>query len=237
MLRLYLSTSLEEGKIVPLDEKQSHYALHVLRLKENDLFYGFNEIDGEWEGILQKISKKIYGFLPQKMRRETTILPKLGLAFSPIKPDRLFFLIEKAVELGVTDLFPLQTAFTQHAKINTEKMRDQIVGAAQQCERFDIPRFHAIEKLTAFLENHKKSWTYYAAIERMDKVQIETSHFTDSKHASLPPCLLIGPEGGWHDDEKEVFHIKHIEPLDLGSLILRAETAAIVGLTHIKLKK
>ncbi|MBX9977482.1 MAG: 16S rRNA (uracil(1498)-N(3))-methyltransferase [Alphaproteobacteria bacterium] len=229
MLRLYIPSLLALHQSAPLKEEQAHYALHVLRIKEGEIMRGYNDKDGEYEGILQKSSKRALFFLPITSIRLPLVLPKLGLAFGLIKNDRQGFLIEKAVELGVTDLFPMQTTFTQTSKMNPEKIHDQCVNASQQCERTDIPMIHPLQKIPACLDL-TKHWSVHAAIERME----ERTSKQLSIQSCLPPCLMIGPEGGWSDDEKELLLKHSVFPMDLGSLILRAETAAIVGLTMLK---
>lgn len=232
VLRLYYpSNTLALHQPVPLDDKQSHYAMNVLRLKEGDTLRMYNSHDGEFEGVLQKISKKTVSFLPNTCIRLPLMLPKLGLAFALIKNDRQSFLVEKAVELGVTDLFPLQTAFTQTSKASLEKIHDQCVNASQQCERTDIPVIHPLKKLSDCLDGLTESWLVYAAIERMAK---KNEAISSCSCKILPPCLVVGPEGGWRNDEKTLLLRDLVVSLDLGPLILRAETAAIVGLSMLK---
>ena len=235
MLRLYLPASFEANQPVILSDKQAHYALHVLRLKEGDYLQGFNGREGEWEGSFQKLPKKLYAFVPVKKRRDPFALPKLGLAFSPLKNERFFYLIEKAVELGVTDLFPLHTEFTQVNRLNFNKISEQMTSATQQCERFDLPTLYEQKPLNAFLLQIKE-WHPFIAIERFgSSVNSSGAPKPLAQEQSLqPPCLIIGPEGGWSDTEKAYFYEMRMSFLDFGPLILRAETAAVVGLSMLR---
>lgn len=230
MLRLYIEETLTAQGRVHLDAKQSHYALHVLRLGAGEPMLAFNENDGEWEGIFGIGSKRICFFLPSQKKCDPLILPRLGLAFAPLKTERLGFLLEKATELGVTDLFPLQTDRTQHVRLNRDKIRDQLISAAQQCERFDIPLLYPLQSLPETLERLVPTWTVIVAMERQTG---SCPHDLAQKEESAQGeryCLFVGPEGGWSEREKELFHARQIPYLSLGPLVLRAETAAVAGI-------
>ncbi len=231
MLRLYLTQTLQKDTAVSLNEKQTHYAVNVRRLEDGDEVVAFNGVDGEWLCVFKKISKQAYALNPIEKIKEPLILPKLGLAFAPIKSERLFFLIEKAVELGVTDLFPIQTDFTQGIRFSEEKTLDQMIGATQQCERTCPPILHPLQKMNVLINQLKGKWTLYGALERHAPMI-----YKENKTISTsPPCLFVGPEGGWSAGERAFFEAtRDIESLSLGTLILRSETAAVVGLTLLK---
>lgn len=234
--RFYLDAALAKEGQCDLSPKLDHYVRHVLRLKNGDDLCIFNERDGAWRAFLhlEKRTSFVYCtdyIAPPKM------LPSLGLAFCPLKHERLFFLIEKATELGVTDFFPLQTDYTQgQLKLNPDKIQDQMISTVQQCERFDIPNLHPIQTLDAFLKGmmDKGQWNVVVAMERM-----ETKMTTFFPH-ELFPCVVVGPEGGWSDREKIMIlsaqnkHEHHMHTLHLGELILRSETAALAGLVRVK---
>ncbi|MCK5374295.1 MAG: RNA methyltransferase, partial [Alphaproteobacteria bacterium] len=154
---------------------------------------------------------------------------KARLYFSPIKKQRMDILIEKAVELGVTSLHPVLMHRTVLRKINEERIHAQIIEAAEQCKRMDIPELYPVQTFDVLLSNKEITPPLYACIER--KSQNETRHlntYTTGKDTGF----LIGPEGGF--DDKEVADLlahKSIIQTSLGETILRAETAAIACLS------
>lgn len=234
--RFYLDTSLKEGTTYSLPVKLDHYVRHVLRLKDGDCICVFNGRDGAWKGLLH-LEKRVSSVQCMTFLSPPHVCPPLGLAFCPIKTERLFFLIEKATELGVTDFFPLQTDYTQgHLKLNIEKIHDQMIATTQQCERFDIPTLHAVQPFDAFLKGSvdKSLWHLFIAVERACK---KSSAPLRKKPFS---CVVVGPEGGWSAREKAMIlqtqdeHMAHMDALYLGDLILRSETAALSGITLLQ---
>lgn len=215
MTRIYLNLQLSSGKIIELNKQQQHYLTKVLRFKEGDVFYAFNAAYGEWQ-----IQYSKYGSQCLKQIKMPAKSPPLWLAFAPIKHDAFSFLIEKATELGVTNLQPLITDHANSHRINMERLEKQVIEAAQQCERLDIPVINSPIALNKFLANLPESINWYVAIERLK-----------SNDQITKPCgFIIGPEGGWSESEKLLLQQK-AKPISLGGNILRAETAALACLS------
>lgn len=235
-IRLYVPDALNEKACVILDDKHAHHVCHVLRHKSGDHVRVFNETDGEWLGILEAISKKEMAVRVTQHLQTAEPLPPLGLICALIKPDRLTFMLEKAVELGVTDLALLTCDNTHVKEPAYQKIQDILMKATQQCERMAPPRLHPTMTLGHLISQGGQSfdgatsaWSMMVAMERTEG---------RPDHAPLtlekPPCVLIGPEGGWSEREKAALS-KVMPILHLGPLILRAETAAIVGLSYINI--
>jgi 16S rRNA (uracil1498-N3)-methyltransferase len=222
--RLYVEDDLNAGASIELNSDHSHYLMTVMRKSKADQVRLFNGRDGEYIGSLKPHSKKqvqlvdLNKFIDQ---------PKKGRAVhlyvAPIKKDRMAILIEKAVELGVTDIYPIITEYTQHGKINEIRMLKQIIEAAEQCERMDIPTLHEVSKL---VKTHFHAPTF-AAIARVD-----SPFFSGEMVGDIG--LLVGPEGGFSKSEIDyLFTHASIMPCSLGDRILRAETASIFMLSKI----
>ena len=179
-----------------------------MRLKKSDPFRLFNEEEGEWR-IQEEIKECVRPFKPS---------PPLWLAFSPLaKPDRMRFLIEKATEMGVTTFIPLKTRYTQ-GHFDSKKALAWAIEASEQCERMDIPLFGDMCGIHDLLSMNV-SWAL--ALER-------SSHVSAISHAN---GLIVGPEGGFSNEEKE--SLKDISSLTLGPRILRSETAVVAGLAIV----
>ncbi|GHS91768.1 ribosomal RNA small subunit methyltransferase E [Alphaproteobacteria bacterium] len=234
--------------LCPLPPDQAHYVVHVMRLRDGDLLHIFNESLGEFEGVLKlggaKVSSKSVFVFPTKLLR-TSQPPErlLKLAFSPLKPQSLHFLVEKATELGVTHLQPLQMTRTQGKSFLVEKMQKIIQDAAEQSERLTLPRLEPLKKLKNFWEEmecadpekNEQRMTWFVALEREDAPLLSALRF--SEESPLVPFpqnvgIIIGPEGGFSPEEKKSLP-PCVIPVSLGKYILRAETAAVYALSFL----
>ncbi len=229
--RLYIKNNIKEELYISLNIEQSHYLNNVVRKKQGDILRLFNGKDGEWVAEISSLSKKKCDVRITKQIKKQPINPrKIKLFFSPIKKKRLDILIEKSVELGVSDLYPIITNRCENRKINIDRTLLQIIEAAEQCERLDMPTLHPIQNLENILS---KTWELplNICLERNNRSKPISSYSYD-KGASF----VIGSEGGFDNLETEmVLNTKNINIIDLGENILRAETAAISCLSYAKL--
>ena len=149
----------------------------------------------------------------------------MHLLFAPIFNERMDFLIVKAVELGATLIHPVLTQNTDMRKINEDRLHAQIIEAAEQCERLDLPALMPAKDLFAALASWNKNILMLAALERFDAQPL--------KKRALPGnvAVLIGPSGGFTREEMEkIAALSFIQPVSLGENILRSETAAAAAL-------
>ena len=187
----------------------------------------FNGVDGEWLACITNMGKKASEVtLDECVKEQPDERRSVHLYFSPIKKQRMDILIEKAVELGVSDLHPVLMNRTVLRKLNIERLNAQIIEASEQCERMDIPTLHpacTFDEVIAELER-----PVHVCLERSDKTK------------ALSPCdmggdvaFLVGPEGGFDDHEiKAILASEKTVPISLGENILRAETAVIACLSY-----
>src|SRR3984885_13234000 len=130
--RLFVDTALESGAAVKLEHDQSNYLGNVLRLKAGDGILVFNGRDGEWLASITG-RKRPDGLEIESKTRPQDRLPELAYVFAPLKHARLDYMVQKAVEMGVSSLQPILTRFTQVARVNSERMRANVIEAAEQC--------------------------------------------------------------------------------------------------------
>ena len=227
MIRLFTANTLSIGQTLSLSTEQSHYLMHVMRCKVQDTIHLFNGKDGEFffqitdirkHGVIGTIISCLFG---QKK------LPSLTLIFAPIKQERLSFMIEKATELGVTHFQPVLTEYTSMKRVNCERILRIATEAAEQCERMCVPTCGALLPLMHYMQNKIDEIHIAFAYERL-ATDVKTIPFDKKMNA-----LLIGPEGGFSADEVLLLSEK-CRPISLGTLILRAETAAIIGLDRLR---
>ena len=224
-IRLFYLKSLSLNLTDKLDKSQSHYVSKVMRLKEKEVFFLFNN-SGEWEAKISNITKSIIEFNVTKQLRHKENTKDLWLAFSPIKSNYFNFMIQKATELGVTKFLPIIFERTIVKKINKERLEKVIIEAAEQSNRITVPSIEDPQKLKSFLNND------------MDLI------FTDlntantkidlTKLTNKPTCVIIGPEGDFSEQEREeILKFNGVQSVKINENILRSETAVISALSII----
>lgn len=223
MRRIYLK-NIELGTQA-LDKENMNYLKKVLRLSNNTEIILF---DGKHEamGVYQENKIEI-----KQIIRQAENESKLQIAIGQIKPARLEWLIEKATEIGVTDIFLLQTKFTQKQNIKHDRLEKIAIEGAKQSNRITIPKIHKTTTLDQFINEHKnENWYFGNLNENIKNKKLENdSNIQNDK----PSGIVIGPEGGFEENESEKL-FNHFIPLCLSKNILRAETAALVGLIYIQ---
>lgn len=230
--RLYVTAGLTEGSNIILPETQGHYLKNVMRLSAGDDVRIFNGRDGEWHARVEMLDKKKSSLTPvSQVRAQSASRRPIHLLFAPIKKARLDWLIEKTVELGVTDLHPVISQQTDVRQMNQERTEAQIIEAAEQCERLDIPHLHELAPLKSKLGNWSGDIPLFVAMERAGAPLLK-----DVLPATGSVAFLIGPEGGFSAEEREwPGNLPFLKPVSLGPDILRSETAAayVLAAAHI----
>ena len=228
--RLYLDAPLKGGADIALDKAQAHYIGTVLRREVGESVRVFNGRDGEWRAQITKIEKKRGALKVTEQLRAQQTSPDIWLCFAPVRKHRNAFIFEKGTELGVACFQPVLTARTQFPKMRMDKDKAQIIEAAEQTERLDIPTVRAGMTLTELLSGWDKNRLLIFADEAGDAPRAREVLSTFSPNT--PCAILIGPEGGFTPEERETLRRKEcVRPVSLGPRILRADTAALSLLT------
>lgn len=224
--RLYVMDPLAKGDTIILSKTQSHYLGRVLRRQIGDQVRLFGGSDGEWLAEITHPSKQVITLTVNEQTRPYKRPPDIWLLFAPIKHKRNVFIVEKATELGAEFIRPVMTARTT-SKISMDKMKAHIIEAAEQTERVDLPQIRDPQKLEQLLEDWDETRTLIFADESGDgQAAIETL-----SKIKAPAAILIGPEGGFTDEERGMLHAKpYCVPISLGPRILRADTAVAATL-------
>ena len=230
--RLFVDTALESGTTVPLERDQSNYLGNVLRLKVGDSILAFNGRDGEW---LASISgrKRPDGLEIESKTRPQDRLPDLAYVFAPLKHARLDYIVQKAVEMGVSSLQPVLTRFTQVTRVNSERMRANVIEAAEQCGILGIAEVAEPVAFDRFL-SHRKPERLLVFCDEAADVADPLSVLQGNK-ATVGIDVLIGPEGGFAEEERAVLlRQPNTLRLSLGPRILRADTAGVAALALVQ---
>jgi 16S rRNA (uracil1498-N3)-methyltransferase len=230
--RLYVSASLSEGGTVMLAQGQAHYLLHVLRLGTRATFRLFNERDGEWLAEIVATRKRDLTLRCERKLREAEPLPDIDYLFAPLKHARLDYLAQKATEMGAGRLRPVLTRRTVAERVNVERLRSNVIEAAEQCNLVGLPQVLDPEPLDQLIAAWPKERHLIFCDER-------TRHSDPlSVLQSLQPgplALLIGPEGGFAPEEHKLLASQSfVSSISLGPRVMRADTAAVAALALVQ---
>ena len=228
VIRLYVETPLFLAQELLLSEPQSHYLQKVMRLKKGSSLHLFNGKDGEWHAEVIDLLKKVTKLKVISQIKQQKPESDLWLLYSPLKPKRQEFLIEKATELGVSCLWPIHCGRTSIPKVNLEKMKAHVIEAAEQCERLTLPEIKPLTPLSKVLKEWPSNRTLIFGDETLSSPSIATL-------SPKGPCaFFVGPEGGFTEQELSALKTQG-RGVTLNLHILRAETAALVGISCLQL--
>jgi 16S rRNA (uracil1498-N3)-methyltransferase len=235
--RLFVEEQLAPGRQFGLSPTQANYLLSVLRMKEGNKILIFNGRDGEWLTKISNASKRSADLLVLERTRAQESGLDLDYCFAPLKHARLDYMVQKAVEMGVRRLVPVLTKRTQVKRINLSRMRANAIEAAEQCGILAVPEIANETGLALYLTQREPERLLIFCDEEADVTDSLTRLQEAETRLSDAPslALLIGPEGGFDSAErKALIAAPNVLPISLGPRILRADTAAVSGLTLVQ---
>jgi 16S rRNA (uracil1498-N3)-methyltransferase len=222
-IRLFTPPPLSPGAEIALDEAQSHYLANVMRATAGEELRVFDGVGGEWRASVTKVSRKAVLLTALAQTRPQAPEPDAWLCFALLKRAKTDMVVEKATELGVSVIQPIITARTNADHVNLERLRAIAIEAAEQCERLAVPEIRPPLQLARLMADWPNR-PLFIADERRTGAMLGT--------AAGPCALMTGPEGGFTETELEaIARTPQVTRVSLGARILRAETAAIAGLT------
>src|SRR5690606_694098 len=205
---------------------------NVLRLTEGAEILIFNGWDGEWKAQLTFASKKKRHLVAIEQTRQQPVACDLHYLFAPLKTGRLDYLWQKAVEMGAGLLRPVMTQHVQGKITNLDRLQANAIEAAEQCGILAVPQVAAPQRLKDLLETWPRERRIIFCDEG-DENQNPLPILSKIREAKL--ALLIGPEGGFSQEERDLLHsLDFVRPIPLGPRILRADTAAVAALAVIQ---
>jgi 16S rRNA (uracil1498-N3)-methyltransferase len=232
--RLYVEPALAAGAAVELGKEQANYLGSVLRLKDGDSVVLFNGRDGAWLSKIAHACKKSVTLEAVVQTAHQTPPSDLWFGFAPLKVGRLDYLVQKATEMGTGTIQPVITQFTQ-ARTKPDKLAAYALEAAEQCEVLSLPVVRPEIGLAALLDG----WRLTQGLRRLlfaDEAAGPSSPVDQIGWLEgLPVGILIGPEGGFSDAERDLLLAQDfVIPISLGPRILRADTAAVAALALVQ---
>jgi len=211
---------------VALSREQAHYLFGVMRQAIGSELLVFNGQDGEWRAVVTYAKKRGGQIRAEEQTRPQSAPPDLWLLFAPIKKTRTDFIVEKAVELGVRRICPVQTQFTNSDRIRQDRLQAHAIEAAEQCGATFVPEVAELEKLAAVLSE----WDAKRQLVFCDEALNGQSVGFDG--VAQVSAIVIGPEGGFSGAERaRLREHPNSRSVSLGPRILRADTAAVAAIT------
>jgi len=232
--RLYLDTPLAEHQTISLEGEPLHYISNVLRLKKGTELSVFNGQGGEFQAILTAVNKRssileIGKFTDSDNESSLSITLAQGIS----RGERMDFTLQKATELGVNRIIPL---FTERCTVSlkAERLHKRlqhwqgiIRSACEQSGRNSLPTVEAAQNFDDFLQTKTSSCQLI-----LDPLSTHSLKSISSRPSSI--TILIGPEGGFSNRERELAYGNNYKGIQLGPRILRTETAAIASISAVQ---
>ena len=226
-IRLFVDHTLGEAQSVPLNKDQAHYIFSVMRKSIGETILIFDGNNGEWEASIEEISKKSGVLFCIKQTKPQIMPPDLWLFFSPLKKVRTDFIVEKATELGVAKIIPVQTEHTNADRVKLSRLSAHAIEAAEQCGGTYIPKIEELQKINEVLENFPPDRRLLFCDEKLQASEVNLENLKKGKWA-----ILVGPEGGFSEIERNYLRgLKFTFSISLGPRILRADTAAVTAIS------
>lgn len=229
--RLCVTDDLGPGATLEPTREQANYLLNVLRLADGDAIHVFNGRDGEWRASLSRRGRRDAVLVTERQTRPQSAGPDIHYLFAPLKRTRLDYMVQKATELGVSRLVPVITRRTIAERVNLERMRANAIEAAEQCGILRIPEVAdpvPLPRLFDAWEANRRLVFCDEAAPVRDPVEALRAV------APGPLAVLIGPEGGFADEERALLTSRPcFVRLALGPRIMRADTAAVAALALV----
>ena len=199
--RLFVDAALAAGQTVALERNQGNYRGNVLRLSAGDTILVFNGRDGEWQASIAGNKRPDSVKLVAQTRPQDR-LPDLAYVFAPLKHARLDYMVQKAVEMGASSLQPVLTRFTQVSRVNSERMRANVIEAAEQCGILSIAAVAEPVPLDRYLSQREAARLLVFCDEAADVRSPLQALQSDLSANGID--VMIGPEGGFAEEERTI---------------------------------
>jgi len=232
MQRLFINAPLSKGAAVEVNTEQFNYLANVLRMEEGAEILLFNGRDGEWKAGLTFPTRKRILLTATEETRPQPAPSDLHYLFAPLKVGRMDYLVQKAVEMGAGFLQPVMTQHVQGKITNLDKIRANVIEAAEQCGILGIPDVAEPVRLADLLDR----WPADRRIIYCDEGDAGQNPLPLlSKVTETKLALLVGPEGGFSGEEQtRLRSLDFVTAIPLGPRILRADTAAVAAMAVIQ---
>lgn len=214
------------GQIFPeitIDNDEQQHIAKVLRMREGEEIYLTDGKGNLAKGTLLFEGKKVTLNVAEVQENLPDFSPKLHIAIAPTKNiDRIEFFLEKAVEMGISEVSFILTEQTERKNISIDKLRKQAIGASKQSLRSHFPKINDLQKFSEFMKTLDPETTFVAHCnENLERISLNNLPRIENL------TFLIGPEGDFSDREIQLLADRGVKAVSLGNQRLRTETAGI----------
>lgn len=239
MKRFYLNQPLDSLDIINASDEIVRH-INVLRLKKYETIELFDGNNQSVTAVIADITRKSVQFKTVGVvKKHINQLPQIILAVALVANDKMDIIVAKAVELGITNIVPIYSE--RSARLVDDRIDNRlshwqniIISSCCQCGQNQLPVISTPISLEMLHKTHNPDLKIimHPYRDNMDKQKLQPETISSNPNDAL---LLVGPEGGFTDFEVQMAIKNNYMSLQLGSLILRAETAAIAGLSFLNL--
>ena len=218
---------VSNNQVIINDEEQTHI-VKVLRMRSGEEIFVTDGKGNLAKGNLHFEGKKVSLDILEIKENLPNFSTQLHIAIAPTKNiDRIEFFVEKATEMGISQITLLQTEKTERKNLNIDKLRKQSIAASKQSLRFHFPIINDLTKFSDFIKNVDSENTFVAHCnENLERIDLKM--LRQAQHDSVQSItFLIGPEGDFSDKEIQLVAEKGVKAVSLGSQRLRTETAGV----------
>lgn len=233
-IRIYQPGSYEVGQTIALSATAVQHVGLVLRLGVGDQIILFRGDNHEYQAVLHSVQKKSIQVTIQTKSYVNRESPRrIHLAQGIAKGDKMEWIIQKAVELGVASITPLITDRTvvrlgvQRLEKKHQQWQAIAIAACEQSGRNHIPTVHPVCSFADYLHRHPTSYQWLLSPDA-------SSSWPSIPHDNAELAILIGPEGGFSPEELHQAQTHQVQHIRLGPRILRTETAALTALSILQ---
>ena len=219
------------GEVIPevkINEEEQTHIVKVLRMRSGEEIFVTDGKGNLAKGTLHFEGKKVSLDVVEINKNLPNFSTQLHIAIAPTKNiDRIEFFVEKATEMGISEITLLQTEKTERKNLNIDKLRKQSIAASKQSLRVHFPIINDLTKFSDFIKEVNPASTFVAHCnENLERIALNTLRQT--QHDSVKNItFLIGPEGDFSDKEIQLLAEKGVKAVSLGSQRLRTETAGV----------
>ncbi len=217
----------ESPEVQWLPEEESKHCSKVLRHRTGDIIWVTNGLNQLFECRLNDVKPNRCTFAIINEKPQPPQPHYIHLAIAPTKnTDRLEWMLEKCVELGIHKISLLQCQHSERSKINSERLHKKAVSAMKQSLNLQLPDMAPAVPFKAFIKHAAtgEEKLYIAYVDEKPR-----PHLMEAAARATKCCILIGPEGDFSSDEIKLALAEGFIPVSLGPSRLRTETAGLVA--------
>jgi 16S rRNA (uracil1498-N3)-methyltransferase len=237
--RFYIKEKQRNSTSVFLEGEEHHHLSHVARIKPGEQVWLFDDFGIQYRACVEEIEQEKTRLVILETVQEQPTGVRITLAQVLLKPKKMDLVIQKATELGTDDIVPVTSDRTiiniegkQEKKM--ERWKRIAIEASKQSGRSSVPKILPPVSLKTYIQEEGEGRKFFLS-ERGGEAfrDILMSPLIENTDTPQFVTLLVGPEGGWTEIEEQDIMDNQYEAVSLGSLTLRSETAAIVGLALV----